>query len=124
MRPPSTGVFGGAPYGPRSAVLGVADACTPPILDLRWSSLWGHEMLCWVWGTHAPPFFLRWGLPWSSLWGHEALCWVWQTHAGCVIRPSVGLPSYGATNITRRASWQAVAGSLRVIPGRWRASWQ
>eukprot|EP00959_Pyramimonas_sp_CCMP1952_P098776 2064840-Pyramimonas_sp.AAC.1 len=39
--------------GPRSAVLGAADACGPPHCGLRWSSIWGHEALYWVWRTHA-----------------------------------------------------------------------
>eukprot|EP00959_Pyramimonas_sp_CCMP1952_P311626 6521687-Pyramimonas_sp.AAC.1 len=41
------------PVGPRSAVLGVADAGGHPDWGLRWSSLCGHVMLFWVWGTHA-----------------------------------------------------------------------
>eukprot|EP00959_Pyramimonas_sp_CCMP1952_P156207 3266944-Pyramimonas_sp.AAC.1 len=39
--------------GPRSAVLGVADACGHPHRGLRWSSLWSHEALYCVWWTHA-----------------------------------------------------------------------
>eukprot|EP00959_Pyramimonas_sp_CCMP1952_P026715 560903-Pyramimonas_sp.AAC.1 len=39
--------------GPRSAVLGVADACGPRQWGFRWSSIWGHEALHWVWRTHA-----------------------------------------------------------------------
>ena len=38
---------------PRNVVLGVADACGHPHWGLRWSSLWGHETLYWVWRTHA-----------------------------------------------------------------------
>eukprot|EP00959_Pyramimonas_sp_CCMP1952_P452015 9463970-Pyramimonas_sp.AAC.1 len=36
------------PLEPRSAVLGGGDACELRHWDLRWSSLWGHETLCWV----------------------------------------------------------------------------
>eukprot|EP00959_Pyramimonas_sp_CCMP1952_P110474 2311074-Pyramimonas_sp.AAC.1 len=38
--------------GPRSAVLGLADACGHPHWGSRWNSLWGHETLYWVWRTH------------------------------------------------------------------------
>eukprot|EP00959_Pyramimonas_sp_CCMP1952_P278823 5829934-Pyramimonas_sp.AAC.1 len=41
------------PVGPRNAVLGVADACAHPHWGLRWSSVWGHEAMYWVWRTHA-----------------------------------------------------------------------
>eukprot|EP00959_Pyramimonas_sp_CCMP1952_P164479 3438670-Pyramimonas_sp.AAC.1 len=41
------------PMGPRSAVLGGGTACGLRHWDLRWSSLWGHEALYWVWETHA-----------------------------------------------------------------------
>eukprot|EP00959_Pyramimonas_sp_CCMP1952_P202264 4229504-Pyramimonas_sp.AAC.1 len=40
------------PMRPRDAVLGVADACGHPYWGSRWSSLWGHERLYWVWRTH------------------------------------------------------------------------
>eukprot|EP00959_Pyramimonas_sp_CCMP1952_P211586 4428073-Pyramimonas_sp.AAC.1 len=49
----ATGAFGGAPYGPRNAVLGGGDACGPCLWSLRWSSLWGHEALSWVAMTRA-----------------------------------------------------------------------
>eukprot|EP00959_Pyramimonas_sp_CCMP1952_P365785 7660635-Pyramimonas_sp.AAC.1 len=38
---------------PRNAVLGGGDACELRHWDLRWSSLWGHEALCWAGETHA-----------------------------------------------------------------------
>eukprot|EP00959_Pyramimonas_sp_CCMP1952_P021710 457522-Pyramimonas_sp.AAC.1 len=47
----ATGALGGAPYGPpgpRSAVLDGGDARGHHHWGLRWSSLWGHEALCWV----------------------------------------------------------------------------
>eukprot|EP00959_Pyramimonas_sp_CCMP1952_P024384 511688-Pyramimonas_sp.AAC.1 len=40
------------PMGPRNAVLGVAVICGYPHLGLRWSSLWSHKALYWVWRTH------------------------------------------------------------------------
>eukprot|EP00959_Pyramimonas_sp_CCMP1952_P051991 1086888-Pyramimonas_sp.AAC.1 len=54
------------PMEPRSAVLGVADACLHPHWGLRrmWFPTplghqvelsWGHEAPYWVWQTHAPP---------------------------------------------------------------------
>eukprot|EP00959_Pyramimonas_sp_CCMP1952_P362310 7587954-Pyramimonas_sp.AAC.1 len=39
--------------GPRTAVLGGGDACELCLWGLRWSSLWGHEMLYWVGEAHA-----------------------------------------------------------------------
>eukprot|EP00959_Pyramimonas_sp_CCMP1952_P318195 6658525-Pyramimonas_sp.AAC.2 len=48
-----TGTFGGVPFGPRNAVLGVADACGRCHCNTRWSSLWGHGTLYWVWRAHA-----------------------------------------------------------------------
>eukprot|EP00959_Pyramimonas_sp_CCMP1952_P282615 5906967-Pyramimonas_sp.AAC.1 len=39
--------------GPRSVVLGVGNGCGLRHWDHRWSSLWGHETLYWVWETHA-----------------------------------------------------------------------
>eukprot|EP00959_Pyramimonas_sp_CCMP1952_P176998 3699442-Pyramimonas_sp.AAC.1 len=53
---------------PRSAVLDGGDAC-------------GHR---------------HWGLRWSSLCGHEALCWVGETHVGTATVALGGAP-YGAT---------------------------
>ena len=53
MRAPPLGPSVELPMGPRNAVLGGGDACAPPYLDLRWSSLWVHETLCWVWRAHA-----------------------------------------------------------------------
>ena len=53
--------------GPRNAVLGVADACGPPYLDLRWGSLWGYETLSWAWRTHAaPPTWTFGGAPYGA----------------------------------------------------------
>eukprot|EP00959_Pyramimonas_sp_CCMP1952_P345487 7235044-Pyramimonas_sp.AAC.1 len=40
------------PMRPRSAVLGVAEACGHPSWGLRWSSLWGHDALHWAWRAH------------------------------------------------------------------------
>eukprot|EP00959_Pyramimonas_sp_CCMP1952_P254340 5312775-Pyramimonas_sp.AAC.1 len=40
------------PIGPRSAALGVADACGHPHWGLGWRSLWGHQTLYWVWRAH------------------------------------------------------------------------
>eukprot|EP00959_Pyramimonas_sp_CCMP1952_P373884 7830105-Pyramimonas_sp.AAC.1 len=53
--------------GPRSAALGVADACGHPYWDLRWSSQWGHEAPYWVWRTHVatPPQPLG-GVPYGA----------------------------------------------------------
>eukprot|EP00959_Pyramimonas_sp_CCMP1952_P374524 7843390-Pyramimonas_sp.AAC.1 len=53
------------PARPRNAVLGVGDACRLRPWDRRWSSLWGHEKLCWVGET---------------------------THAGCATGTSGGAP--------------------------------
>eukprot|EP00959_Pyramimonas_sp_CCMP1952_P212173 4439899-Pyramimonas_sp.AAC.1 len=53
MRAPPLGPSVKLPLSPRNAVLGVADAYGHPRWDLRWSSLWGHEALYWVWRTHA-----------------------------------------------------------------------
>eukprot|EP00959_Pyramimonas_sp_CCMP1952_P166097 3471473-Pyramimonas_sp.AAC.1 len=39
--------------GPRHSVLGLDGARGLQHWDLRWSSLWGHEALYWVGGTHA-----------------------------------------------------------------------
>eukprot|EP00959_Pyramimonas_sp_CCMP1952_P231417 4837187-Pyramimonas_sp.AAC.1 len=45
--------------GPRSVVLGGADACEPCHWGLRWSSRWGHETCKWCaergGGRHADP---------------------------------------------------------------------
>ena len=40
------------PLGPRNAVLGGGDACGLRHWDIRWSSLWGHEALCWMGKRH------------------------------------------------------------------------
>eukprot|EP00959_Pyramimonas_sp_CCMP1952_P186516 3900352-Pyramimonas_sp.AAC.1 len=41
------------PVGPRNAVLGGGGACELRHQDLRWSSLCGHEALCWMGETYA-----------------------------------------------------------------------
>eukprot|EP00959_Pyramimonas_sp_CCMP1952_P446979 9358803-Pyramimonas_sp.AAC.1 len=51
--------------GPRSTVLGRRGACGRPHWGLQWSSVWGHEALCWAWGAHAASPHL--GLRWSPL---------------------------------------------------------
>eukprot|EP00959_Pyramimonas_sp_CCMP1952_P365158 7646432-Pyramimonas_sp.AAC.1 len=52
MRPRQLGPWVELPLEPRSAVLGVADACGQPQWGLRWSSLYGHGALYWVWRTY------------------------------------------------------------------------
>eukprot|EP00959_Pyramimonas_sp_CCMP1952_P350747 7348652-Pyramimonas_sp.AAC.1 len=39
--------------GPRDAAPGVADGCKQPHWSFRWSFLWGHGTLHWVWQVHA-----------------------------------------------------------------------
>eukprot|EP00959_Pyramimonas_sp_CCMP1952_P378829 7935658-Pyramimonas_sp.AAC.1 len=80
--------------GPRNAVLGVGNACGHPPWGLQWSSLWGHEALYWVRGTHAgtpteafctgregrmraPPV----GPSVEPPMGHETLHWAWMRTA-------------------------------------------
>eukprot|EP00959_Pyramimonas_sp_CCMP1952_P297535 6224505-Pyramimonas_sp.AAC.1 len=43
----------GLPVGSRNDVQGGGDAYGLHHWDLSWSSLWGHEALYCVWGTHA-----------------------------------------------------------------------
>eukprot|EP00959_Pyramimonas_sp_CCMP1952_P446757 9354679-Pyramimonas_sp.AAC.1 len=38
----------------------------------------------------------HWGIRWSSLWGHEALCWVGEAHVDTATGAFGGDP-YGAT---------------------------
>eukprot|EP00959_Pyramimonas_sp_CCMP1952_P129761 2713592-Pyramimonas_sp.AAC.1 len=62
--------------GPRSAVLGVADACGTPLpLGALPGAPYGATKRCFGCGR-------RMGSTWSSLWGHEALYWVGETHGG------------------------------------------
>eukprot|EP00959_Pyramimonas_sp_CCMP1952_P266695 5575997-Pyramimonas_sp.AAC.1 len=62
------------PMGPRNAVLGVADACAPPPLGPSVEPPYGATKRCaGCGGRMRPP--THWGLRWSSLWGHETLCW-------------------------------------------------
>eukprot|EP00959_Pyramimonas_sp_CCMP1952_P428904 8983089-Pyramimonas_sp.AAC.1 len=53
MWPPPLGPQVELPMGPRSAALGVEDACGHPHWGRRWSSLWGHETPYGLWRTHA-----------------------------------------------------------------------
>eukprot|EP00959_Pyramimonas_sp_CCMP1952_P435788 9125625-Pyramimonas_sp.AAC.1 len=61
MQPPPPGPSVERPMGPRSAVLGVGNACGHPHWGLWWSSVWGHETLCWAWETHAAPLIGAFG---------------------------------------------------------------
>eukprot|EP00959_Pyramimonas_sp_CCMP1952_P239701 5009168-Pyramimonas_sp.AAC.1 len=79
--------------GPRSAVLGVGDACGLRDWDLQWSSMraallgpsvdlpMGPRNA--VMGGGSTCGLRQWDLRLTSLWGHETLQWAGEAHAGC-----------------------------------------
>eukprot|EP00959_Pyramimonas_sp_CCMP1952_P371418 7777625-Pyramimonas_sp.AAC.1 len=76
MWPPPLSVSVELPMGPRSVVLGVADAGGHPHRGLRWSS-YGATAVLSVAGACGTP---HWAFRWNSRWGHETPYWVWRTH--------------------------------------------